>query len=114
MDKDTQEKSAFATRSGLWKWKVLLVRLTSAPATFQRFIESVFHIIFIAPDFNTNTNRLEKFFKGRQNAGLNFKRSKCEPLQKEVKYLGHIMGPERVATNQEKGALFKIGLPQRE
>ena len=35
LDKDAQEKSAFATRSGLWKWKVLPFGLTSAPATFQ-------------------------------------------------------------------------------
>ena len=35
LDAEGQEKSAFATRSGLWKWKVLPFGLTSAPATFQ-------------------------------------------------------------------------------
>ena len=41
LDPVAQEKSAFATRSGLWKWKVLPFGLTSAPATFQRLIERV-------------------------------------------------------------------------
>ena len=31
LDADTQEKSAFTTRSGIWKWKVLPFGLTSAP-----------------------------------------------------------------------------------
>ena len=40
---DAQEKSAFATRSGLWKWKVLPFGLTSTPATFQWLMERVLH-----------------------------------------------------------------------
>ena len=43
LDEDAQEKSAFATRSGLWKWRVLPFGLTSAPATFQRLMETVLH-----------------------------------------------------------------------
>ena len=38
MSPDAQEKSIFATRGGLWKWKVLPFGLTSAPATFQRLM----------------------------------------------------------------------------
>ena len=67
LDPDAQEKAAFATRSGLWKWKVLPFGLTSAPATFQRLMEKVLHglhwktlllylddVIIIAPDFQTH------------------------------------------------------------
>ena len=38
LDADAREKSAFAPRTGLWKWKVLPFGLTSAPATFQRLM----------------------------------------------------------------------------
>lgn len=38
---DSREKSAFATRSGLWRCKVLPFELTSAPATFQRLMKTV-------------------------------------------------------------------------
>ena len=73
LDEDAQEKSAFATRSGLRKWKVLPFGLTSAPSTFQRLMERVLHglhwkslllylddIIVIAPDFDTHMSRLEE------------------------------------------------------
>ena len=43
LDEDAQEKSAFATRSGMWKWRVLPFGLTSAPATFQRLMETMLH-----------------------------------------------------------------------
>jgi len=36
---DAQDKAAFITQDGLWKWKVLPLGLTSAPATFQRLME---------------------------------------------------------------------------
>jgi len=38
---DAQDKAAFITRDGLWKWKVLPLGLTSTWATFQRFMEQV-------------------------------------------------------------------------
>jgi len=36
---DAQDKAAFITRGGLWKWKVLSFGLRSTPATFQRLME---------------------------------------------------------------------------
>ena len=73
---DAQEKSAFTTCSGLWKWKVLLFGLTSAPATFQRLMEQVLHglhwktlvlylddVIVISPDFTSHLQRLEDVFE---------------------------------------------------
>jgi len=112
---NTQEKVAFITRDGLWKWKVLRFGLTSAPATFQRLMEQVlsgFHwktlliylddIIVISPDFPTHVDRLREVFERLRGAGLKLKPSKCTPLQPEVKYLGHIVGRHGVATNPEK------------
>ena len=120
LDADASEKSAFATRSGLWKWKVLPFGLTSAPATFQRLMERVLHglhwkslllylddIIVIAPDFSTHLHRLEEVLKRLQQAGLKLKPSKCELLQPEVRYLGHIVSSTGVATDPEKVAAVK-------
>jgi len=38
---DAQDKAAFITRDGLWKWKLLPFELASALATFQRLMEQV-------------------------------------------------------------------------
>ena len=101
LDPDAQEKSAFATRSGLWKWKVLPFGLTSAPATFQRLMEQVLRglhwktallylddVIVISPDFTSHLHRLEEVLQRLQSAGLKLKPQKCELLQTKVRYLG--------------------------
>ena len=107
LDADAQEKSAFITRSGLWKWKVLPFGLTSAPATFQRLMEQVLRGlhwktallylddgIVIAPDFRTHLDRLAEVLQRLQQAGLKLKPKKRELLQSEVRYLGHLVQKE--------------------
>jgi len=71
-----QEKAAFITRDGMWKWKVLPFGLTSALATFQKLMKQVlngFHwktlliylddVIVISPDFVTHVSRLREVFE---------------------------------------------------
>ena len=101
---DAQEKSAFTTRSGFWKWKVLPFGLTSAPTTFQTLTEQFLHglhwktlflylndVIVISPDFTSHLQRLEDVFGRLQDAGLKLKPAKCELLQDEVHYLGYVV-----------------------
>jgi len=112
---DAQDKAAFITRDGLWKWKVLPFGLTSAPATFQRLMEQVLSglhwkifliylddVIVISPDFPTHVSRLREVFDRLRAAGLKLKPSKCALLQPEVTYLGHVVGRDRVTTDPEK------------
>ena len=115
LSESAQEKSAFITRDGLWKWKVLPFGLTSAPATFQRLMEQVLSglhwktlllylddIVVIAPDFQTHLHRLEEVFRRLRKANLKLKPTKCSILQTEVKYLGHIVSSAGVATDPDK------------
>jgi len=112
---EAQDKAAFITRDGLWKWKVLSFKLTSTPATFQRLMEQVLgglhwktlliyldDVIVISPDFDTHVSRLREVFDRFRSAGLKLKPSKCALLQCEVKYLGHVVGQDGVATDPEK------------
>ncbi len=84
LDTDAQAKSAFVTRNGLWKWKVLPFGLTSAPATFQRLMESVFRdlhwktlllylddVIVISKDISSHIHRLEEVFGDSELLGSN-------------------------------------------
>jgi hypothetical protein len=115
LDADAQEKSAFATRSGLWKWKVLSFGLTSAPATFERLMEKVLHglqwktlllylddVIVFSPDFQSHLERLQVVFDRFRMAKLKLKPSKCALLQQEVKYLGHVVSNRGVSTDPDK------------
>jgi len=56
----------------------------------------------ISPDFQTHVTRLREVFERRRGAGLKLKPSKCMQLQLEVKYLGHGVGRNGVATDPEK------------
>ena len=115
LDQEAQEKAAFVTRGGLWRWKVLPFGLTSAPATFERLMERVLHglqwktlllylddVIIFSPDFSTHLERLETVLQRLAKAKLKLKPSKCALLQSEVKYLGHVVSRHGVATDPEK------------
>jgi len=112
---DAQDKTIFITRDGLWKWKVLPFGLTSAPATFQRLMEQVLSglhwktllvylddVILFSPNFQTHISRLREVLERLRGAGLKLKPSKCALLQSEVKYLGHVVSRNGVATDPEK------------
>jgi len=112
---DAQDKAAFIMWDGLWKRKVLPFGLTSAPATFQRLMEQVLSglhwktllvylddVIVIFLDFGTHVSRLREVFDRLQAAGLKLKPSKCALLQREVKYLSHVVGRDGVATDPKK------------
>ena len=115
LSEDAKEKSAFTTRYGLWRWKVLPFGLTSAPATFQRLMEKVLHglhwrtlllylddIIVISPDFDSHLERLEEVLKRLRGANLKLKPSKCELFKDKVRYLGHVVSSHGVSTDPEK------------
>jgi hypothetical protein len=59
-------------------------------------------IIVIGPDFATHLARLEQVLQRLETAGLKLKPSKCELLQKEVKFLGHVVGAGGVSTDPAK------------
>ncbi|XP_067939742.1 uncharacterized protein [Watersipora subatra] len=115
LDEDAQDKSSFVTRDGLWKWRVLPFGLTSAPACFSRLMERVMRglhwktlllylndIIVFSGDIDSNVERLAAVFERLYAAGLKLKPRKCKLFKAEVKYLGHVVSAEGVATNPEK------------
>ena len=115
LDADAQEKSAFVTRGGLWRWKVLPFGLTSAPATFERLMEGVLKglqwktlllylddVVVFSTDFESHLERLSEVLNRFRSANLKLKPSKCEIFQKEVKYLGHVVNAEGISTDPAK------------
>ena len=89
--------------------------LSNAPATFQRLMENCFgdmnmhscliyldDIVVFSRTFEEHIERLEKVFERLVEAGLKLSPAKCNLFQKELKYLGHIVSPEGIATDPKK------------
>ncbi len=112
LDEESKPKSAFVSpppNAGLWEWQIMPFGLTDAPATFQRLIEVVLlgmtwrgclayldDICLHHSNLEDHYRATEELFDRIEAAGLTFKATKCQVLQKELKYLGHIISAEGV------------------
>ena len=89
--------------------------LTNAPATFQRLMESCLgdlhlswciiyldDIIIFSKNPDDHITRLEGVFEKLAEAGLKLKPSKCEFFKARLKYLGHVVSPQGIATDPAK------------
>ena len=89
--------------------------LTNAPATFQPLMESVMgdlhlnscllyldDIVVFSRTYEEHLEKLQKVFQRLEDKGLMLKPSKCKLCQMSIKYLGHIVSEDGVATDPEK------------
>ena len=90
-------------------------RLTNAPSTFQRLIETclgdlILHwciiylddIVIFSKDSASHLKMLEAVFQKLEKAGLKLKPSKCELFFWQIAYIGHVISTQRVATDEGK------------
>lgn len=104
MSPDDRTKAAFATRRGLYQFKVMPFGLCNAPATFERLMETVLRdlemdiclvyldvIIVVGNTIEDRIQNLTLVFDRLLAAGLKSKARKCTLFAKEVDYLGHIV-----------------------
>ena len=113
MDERDQEKTAITTKYGLFEYTKLPFGLCSAPSTFQRCMEMIFLgvqwemlliylddlIVFSGPDYDEHFQRLQSVMQKLIQAGLKLKPSKCQLLQQEVLFLGHVVGQAGIRPN---------------
>lgn len=115
MDPKDKAKTAFTSHEGLYQFKVMSFGLCNAVATFERLMENVLKglhwktcilyiddIITFAPDFDTHIQRLESVLERITKAGLKISPQKCSLFQKQVKFLGHLVSKDGIATDPEK------------
>ena len=89
--------------------------LTNVPATFQRLMESCLgelhlewciiyldDIIIFSKNPDDHLTHLEGVFERLAKAGLKLKPSKCEFFRRGLKYLGHIVSKNGIATDPGK------------
>lgn len=112
LDEDAREKTAFTTRAGLWQYTVMPFGLCNAPATFEQLMEQVLPglpqstaLVYLddvlVPGHNFK-DHLTNLWEHLWEAHLKLSPEKCELLQREVKYLGHIVSVGGIATDPPK------------
>ena len=97
-------KSAFVCKYGHFEMTRMPFGLNNAASTFQRTMEMALQglqwltcliyiddIIIFGKDFNEHITRVEQVLERMRLAGLKLKPSKCEMLQTEVGFLGHVV-----------------------
>ena len=112
---EDHSKTAFTFGQGLWQFRVMPFGLCNAPATFERLMERVLaHIprnqcvvylddlLVHATDFERALVNLRQVFSAIRGAGLRLHPKKCNLLQRETKFLGHVVGPNGVGTDPAK------------
>jgi len=110
-----KEKTAFSIGNGLWQFTVMPFDLCNAPATFERLMEKVLHkllskiclvylddVIIFGRSFDEMVENLKEVFLRLRAANLKINPKKCVLFSKSVKYLGHVISAEGVATDPEK------------
>ena len=105
LSKEAHAKTAFATHSGLFQFKVMPFGLCNALATFERLMDRVLQglrwtrclvylddIISFGSSFSDALDNLTLIFERPRSCGLQLKSTKCHLFQTSVPFLGHIVG----------------------
>ena len=104
MDEESQEKTTFITRRGVFKFKVLAFGWSNSLAVFQRLMDLVLagltwetclafldDIIVMSKDFDQHLERLGQVFERLRKANLKLKAEKCHLFQQKVKFLESVV-----------------------
>ena len=115
MSEEAKKYTAFVTHEGVYGTNVMAQGLTGSSHTFQRVMNSVLRgltwkilicylddIIVWSDTFENHIKNLEQVFDRLRKANLKLKLRKCKFAMEQVKYLGHIVSSEGVATDPNK------------
>ncbi len=125
MADEDKEKTAFICPLGFYEFERMPQGVSGAPATFQRLMERavgdmhLLEVIVYLDDIIVFGSTLEeheqRLFKGLdrlEEYGLKISLDKCQLCMSQVKYVGHIVSSNGVATDPEKiAAVAKWKMP---
>ena len=108
-------KTAFATHSGLFQFRVMPFGLCNAPVTFERLMDQVLQglhwsrclvylddIISFGTTFGDALDNLTSIFERLRMYGLQLKSTKCHLFQTSVPFLGHVVGRRGLECDPKK------------
>ena len=110
-----RDKTAFITRRGCFRYKVMPFGLTCAPSVFQRLMDLVLcgltyetclvyldDIIVFSRDVDSHLERLGEIFSRLRSANLKLHVKKCCLFQRRVNFLGHVLTEAWIEVQPEK------------
>ena len=124
--KGDQEKTTFTCHAGSYRFLRMPFGLRNAPATFQRAMDIILSgvrwkscivylddVIIFSKNDDEHLKHLEEVFRLLRDAGVTLRLSKCSFFQSEVKYLGHVIRPGRLAILQKNvEAISRADIPR--
>ncbi|KAL1255089.1 hypothetical protein QQF64_013150 [Cirrhinus molitorella] len=115
MSEEDKKMTAFTTPLGLYEFNRLPQGLCNSPASFMRLMMSIFgdqnfltllcyldDLLVMAPCEEKALERLEMVFERLGAHGLKLAPKKCYFLRRSVKFLGHVVNEDGVATDPDK------------
>ena len=113
LEEQSQTYCTINTHQGLYRFNRLPFGVASAPAIFQRTMDTILqgipHVLCYIDDLlitgeteEEHLRNLEEVLKRLQDHGIVLKKSKCFFLQDSVEYLGHIIDAEGLHTSPKK------------
>jgi hypothetical protein len=124
LDEESQKMVTINTHKGLFQYQRLPFGISSAPAIFQRKMESILKgiphvcvyiddILITGPSSDEHLASLKLVLSKLEEAGMHLKREKCSFLMPSVEYLGHKISAEGILPTDDKvGAIKKEPIPQ--
>ena len=111
------------THRGLYQYNHLPFGIASAPAQFQKVMDTILQgvpgamcyiddILVTGATDEEHLQNLEEVFRRLQAHGIRMKRSKCYFMRDSVAYLGHLVDAEGIHATPEKiAAIVKAPMP---
>ena len=113
LDKDSREYVTINTHHGLFRYTHLPFGIASAPAIFQRTMETILQglehvqcyiddILITGSNEEEHLHNLEEVLKRLSQYGIRVKEDKCAFFKDKVEYLGHQISSEGLHTAPKK------------
>ena len=124
LDEESQKMVTINTHKGLFQYQRLPFGISSAPAIFQRKMESILEgiphvcvyiddILITGPSSDEHLASLKLVLSKLEEAGMRLKREKCSFLMPSVEYLVHKISAEGILPMDDKvEAIKKAPIPQ--
>jgi hypothetical protein len=121
---EDRPKTAFITKEGLYEFVSMPFGLRNAPATLQRFVNTLladllgkFCVIYLddcliySNTFEEHTKHFQQVLERFRAVGFKVNAAKCELLAREVLFLGHIITKAGIKPNPAKVQAVRDALP---